>query len=82
MAMNDWLGLKNELPHNRRLILTVFSFIAPLLLWSAVSYIPWLWHPSIKITAPGGVEYFMEDMEVPRADFEKESAAMQKQGLA
>ena len=80
MATNDWLGLKQELPHNRRLILTVLSFVAPLVIWSAISYLPWLWHPSVRITDPGEVEYFAEGMEVPRGDFDKESAAMKKGG--
>ena len=31
MAHRDWLGLKEELPERLRLILTVFSFVFPLL---------------------------------------------------
>jgi NitT/TauT family transport system permease protein len=81
MAHRDWLGLKEELPHNRRLLLTILSFALPIALWCAVSYIPWLWHPSVRITDPGEVDYFVEDMEVPRADFAKEVANMQAQHL-
>jgi NitT/TauT family transport system permease protein len=81
MASTDWLGLKHELPRNRQIILTIFSFAAPLILWAAVSYLPFLWHPSVKITKPGDVEYFVEDMEVARADFAKESAKMKAEGL-
>jgi len=72
MATRDWLGLKEELPHHRRLILTFISFVAPLLLWCVVSYVPWIWHPDMRITTPGDVDYFTEDMEVPRADFQRE----------
>jgi len=71
-VQRDWLGLKNELPRGRQLTLIFLSFLAPLGLWSAVSYIPWLWHPLVRVTTPGDVEYFVEDMEVPRADFERE----------
>ena len=71
MAHRDWLGLKMELPRKRRLQLTLLSFIAPVVLWSAVSYVPWLWHPLVRITAQGDVDYFAEDMDVPRADFER-----------
>ena len=53
MANRDWLGLKNELPKQRRLVLVALSFVVPLLLWSAVSYVPWLWHPLVRVTAPG-----------------------------
>ena len=82
MASRDWLGLKAELPHHRQVMLTVLSFLAPLLLWSAVSYIPWLWHPDVKITAPGDVDYFVEDMEVPRADFQRELEKVRAAGGA
>ena len=40
MAHRDWLGLKEELPERLRLILTVFSFVLPLAVWCAVSYLP------------------------------------------
>ena len=69
MAHRDWLGLKKELPHRRRLLLMILSFLVPLIIWSAVSYIPWLWHPLVRVTDPGSVDYFLEDMDVPRADF-------------
>jgi NitT/TauT family transport system permease protein len=76
----DWLGLKNELPPRRRFALAICSFLVPLAIWSAVSYVPWLWHPNVRITAPGEVDYFVEDMEVPRADFDAERAKMQAEG--
>jgi NitT/TauT family transport system permease protein len=81
MAHRDWLGLKEELPHNRRLLLTILSFVIPVALWCAVSYIPWLWHPLVLVTDPGEVDYFIEDMEIPRADFARELAAMKAQNL-
>jgi NitT/TauT family transport system permease protein len=82
MAHSDWLGLKKELPRQRRLQLTVLSFLVPLLIWSAVSYVPWLWHPLVHVTNPGGVDYFTEDMDVPRADFNMELAKARAAGLA
>jgi NitT/TauT family transport system permease protein len=81
MALRDWLGLKQELPRRRRLLLTVFSFILPLLAWCAVSYVPWIWHPLVHITSPGGVDYFTDGMEVPRGVFEKEKAQASAGGL-
>ena len=74
MPTADWLGLKTELPPRRRLLLTVLSFVLPLLAWAAVSYVPWLWHPLVRVAAPGGVDYFTVGMEVPRATFADESA--------
>jgi NitT/TauT family transport system permease protein len=80
MANRDWLGLKLELPQKRRLQLTVLSFLVPFLVWSAVSYVPWIWHPLIHVTVPGDVDYFTDDMDVPRADFADEWAKVKAKG--
>lgn len=78
---SDWLGLKREISAKRRILLTILSFLLPLGLWCAVSYTPWLWKPLVRITAPGDVEYFVEEMEIPRADFERELAQMKAEEL-
>ena len=72
-AQRDWLGLKKELPPRRRLLLAGLSFVLPLALWSVVSYVPWVWHPLVRVTSAGDVEYFSTGMEVPRADFDREN---------
>jgi NitT/TauT family transport system permease protein len=82
MADQDWLGLKKELPRKRQLLLVALAFLLPLLVWSAVSYVPWLWHPLVHVTDPGSVDYFTEDMDVKRADFAKELAKAQAAGTA
>ena len=78
----DWLGLKKELPPRRRVVLAFLSFLAPLALWSAVSYIPWLWHPLVRVTVPGDVDYFQEEMDVPREDFARELEKVKAAGGA
>jgi len=82
MAHHDWLGLKRELPRRRRLLLTTLSFVIPLVIWSIVSYVPWIWHPLVHVTDPGSVDYFSEDMDVPRADFYQEVAKAKAAGLS
>ena len=74
MPNHDWLGLKKELPRERRLLLVALAFLLPLLVWCAVSYVPWLWHPLVHVTDPGSVDYFTADMDVPSADFDRELA--------
>ncbi|HEX8310517.1 MAG TPA: ABC transporter permease [Chthoniobacteraceae bacterium] len=76
MAYRDWLGLKQDLPHRRRIVLTALSFLLPLAVWSLVSYTPWIWHPYVRVTAPGEVEWFVEEMDVPVADFQTEVEKM------
>lgn len=82
MPQRDWLGLKKELPPRRRLWLTLLSFLAPLLLWSAISYIPWLWHPLVRITNPGEVDWMTEGLELPKADFAAEVEKAKAENLA
>lgn len=80
MASRDWLGLKEELPHHRKVVLTLCSFLVPLALWAFVSYVPWVWHPNVKVTLPGDVDYFIEEMELPRADFQREREKVKAAG--
>jgi len=82
MAHHDWLGLKQELPHRRRLLLTILSFVIPLALWCLVSYVPWIWHPLIHITDPANVDYFSTGLDIPKADFYKEVANAKAAGDA
>lgn len=80
MPHHDWLGLKNELPRHRKLTLLAMSFLAPLMLWCAISYIPGLWHPLVHVTSVGSVDYFVTDMDVPRATFDQEVAKARAAG--
>ena len=80
MAHHDWLGLKRELPQRRRLLLTVLSFLTPLMIWCILSYVPWIWHPLVHITDPGNVDYFSEGLDVPRANFDDEVAKAKASG--
>ncbi len=79
-AHQDWLGLKRDLPPARGRQLALLSFVLPLALWCAVSYLPWVWHPLVRVTNPGEVDYFSEDSDVPRADFERELAKARSAG--
>ena len=82
MAHRDWMGLKEELPDRLRLVLTIFSFLLPLAVWCAVSYLPFLWHPLTRVTDPGSVEYFVEGMEVPNAEFARQLKSVGEDGDA
>lgn len=47
--LKDWFLIRRDLPQGRRFALTVVSFLLPLALWCFVSYVPWIWHPDVKI---------------------------------
>jgi NitT/TauT family transport system permease protein len=54
----------------------------PLLVWALVSYAPFLWHPKIYVTDPGGVDYLQVGMLVDKAMFNDEVANMAAENLA
>lgn len=68
-------------PGSRRLFV-LLSFLLPLVAWSAVSYLPFLWHPQIFITDPGSVDYFQPGMRVERATFADETAQARAENRA
>jgi len=47
--LKNWFLIRRDLPQSRRLALSVTSFLLPLALWCLVSYVPWIWHPDVKI---------------------------------
>ena len=80
MSSHRWFAVRRELTPRSRRVLTVGSFLLPLLVWCAISYLPFIWHPKVKIEAPGGVSYFTTGMLVDRAVFEAETANMASAG--
>jgi NitT/TauT family transport system permease protein len=47
--LKNWFLIRRDLPQTRRLALSITSFLLPLALWCLVSYVPWIWHPDVKI---------------------------------
>ena len=67
---------------SKRTLLAVGSFLLPLLVWCLVSYVPFIWHPKVEVTEPGGVDYFQAGMLVDQAQFADETDYAREQGLA
>lgn len=63
-------------PRGRK-VLTMASFVLPILIWCAVSYLPFVWHPKVLVEEAGGVDYFAPGMLVDREEFATQVAAMQ-----
>tara|TARA_R110002094_G_scaffold130699_1_gene124151 strand:- start:161 stop:1126 length:966 start_codon:yes stop_codon:yes gene_type:complete len=80
MSSAPWFAPRVALSTKRSRVLTFSSFLLPLLIWSAVSYTPFLWHPKVKIVEPGDVSYFKVGMLVDREVFEKEIAKIETVG--
>ncbi|MEO6096454.1 MAG: ABC transporter permease subunit [Fibrobacteria bacterium] len=75
-------GLQVRKPLSRRGVfwLTQGAFLLPVLVWCAVSYLPFVWHPKVTISDSGSVEYFQQGMQVDRAEFQEENRKAASEG--
>jgi NitT/TauT family transport system permease protein len=80
--MSRWLPFRSELPPARRRLFGVAAFLLPLLVWSLFSYVPWFWHPMVKVTEPADVSWLRAGQLVPRADFARAVEERRAAGLA
>lgn len=53
---SDWFRIRRDLTPGRRTLLTGLSFCLPAVLWCVVSYVPFIWHPDVKITVAASRE--------------------------
>ncbi len=79
---SQWFAVRQELTPKRRTLLTICSFLAPLLIWCLVSYVPFLWHPMVSITDKGSVSYFKAEMLVEKELFYEELNKAKAEGGA
>jgi NitT/TauT family transport system permease protein len=82
MFGQDWFAVRKELAPERARKLAALSFALPLLMWCVVSYVPFIWHPLVKIEAPGSVSYFTPGMLIEKEVFASENAKAAAAGTA
>ncbi len=82
MNGNQWFAVRKALPGRSILMLTVCSFLLPLMIWCMVSYFPFIWHPKVMIEEPGSVTWFKADMLVDKPVFKEEVNKAKAAGLA
>jgi NitT/TauT family transport system permease protein len=73
-------AIGKELTPRTRVTLTLLSFLLPIAVWALVSYVPWLWHPLVRVGSPGDVSWFKPDLLVERAVFAEENAKVAAAG--
>ena len=69
-----------ELRSTSRFLLILGSFLIPILIWCAVSYLPFLWHPQVQITKSGSTSYLQVDSRVDKTIFYQEAQNAINQG--
>ncbi|WP_080428637.1 ABC transporter permease [Burkholderia ubonensis] len=67
--MGDWFAVRREPSARGKWLLGIASFLLPLGVWCLISYAPFVWHPQVRITNPGSVDYFQAGMQVDRDVF-------------
>lgn len=68
-----WFRILGRISPRRRAFLAVLSFLLPLALWSAVSYVPFLWHPMVRVADAGDASWFSADELVDGEAFAEEN---------
>ena len=82
----NWFPIRRDLPAARGIVLTALSFLLPLALWALVSYVPFLWHPDIRIELSaerdGTTTVFTSGDHVSREFFPGFQAAIREENAA
>lgn len=82
MARSLWFPVRKELTPNRKLIIGILSFLLPIGLWCAVSYLPFLWHPKMEILDKGSITFLKEGDLVNKKEFQDYNAKAKEEGKA
>ena len=67
------IGIQKHVGKKWTTVLTVLSFIIPLAIWSVVSYVPFVYHPLVKVVDAGGSMFCQPGDEIERSNFEEEN---------
>ena len=72
MSSTTLFAVRTQLQPKQRSIVSAMSFLLPIVLWSLISYVPFLWHPMMEVQDKGDVSYFKTGMLVGRELFLEE----------
>ena len=79
-SFGQLFAVRRQLNPKTRSAVIVMSFILPLLIWSLISYVPFIWHPKVEVTQPADASYFTTGMLVDREVFDTEVETIKAQG--
>jgi len=78
---SPWLAIREPLSSQRATAMKIASFLLPLLVWCIVSYVPFVWHPMVRITDAGDSDVFTAGDRFSPELFASENASLVKQHL-
>ncbi|WP_297425605.1 ABC transporter permease [uncultured Acinetobacter sp.] len=70
-----------SLSPQQKVLFGLGSFLIPILIWCAMSYIPAIWHPQVHITDVGSSTFLQLDSRVERHIFTEQAQLAVDQGL-
>jgi NitT/TauT family transport system permease protein len=74
MSSSRWFVIGRAVKPRANFTLTLLSFLLPIGAWALVSYVPWIWHPLVRVDTPGDIAWFKNGLLVERAVFAEENA--------
>jgi NitT/TauT family transport system permease protein len=76
----EWFAVGRAVAPRRAATLVALSFALPLIAWAVVSYVPFVWHPLVRVDDVGSVSYFQLGMLVEHDVFVSENDAARAEG--
>ena len=73
MSSSRWFVIGRALRPHANFSLTLLSFLLPIGVWALVSYVPWIWHPLVRVSVVGDVAWFKPGLLIDRAVFAEEN---------
>lgn len=70
-----------ELSQKQKILFGLGSFLIPIFIWCAVSYLPFIWHSQVQITQSGSVSFLQEGSRIDKSIFYQEAQNAVDQGL-
>jgi NitT/TauT family transport system permease protein len=74
-----WLRIRGTLSPRQHVTLGVLSFVVPMVLWTLVSYVPFIWHPMVRVVDAGDAAWFSAGELVDGDAFAEENARIRSQ---
>ncbi|PKF33163.1 ABC transporter permease [Acinetobacter proteolyticus] len=68
------------LSKRKKLLLSLGSFLIPILIWSCVSYLPFIWHPQVQITDASSATYLQAGTRIDKLAYYAEAQDAVNQG--
>lgn len=80
MKSMQLLSVHKDVSARTKVILVASSFLLPFVLWTIISYVPFIWHPFYRITSTGDVSRYQEGMYVKKKEFLREQKQLIQKG--